>query len=108
MHEHEHELNITPWLPTNEIWAKTREIEVEGEGATFDVKTLEAGVASRSASCSNVHVVLSSEELLPDWMKPNIHLSCSLASIRCEMEPLLSARKIPESCFNSPSEVGLN
>lgn len=44
----------------------------------FDLKALEAGVANRKCS---VHVVLGSEELLPDWMKPSVHPSCSLASI---------------------------
>lgn len=47
VHVHEHKLNIAPWLPTNEIWAKTRGIEVEGGRAVFDLKALEAGVANR-------------------------------------------------------------
>lgn len=48
------------------------EEDEEEAAAVFDLKTLFHCAADRKCLCINVHVVLRSERLIPDWVKPNI------------------------------------
>lgn len=75
VHEHEHELKITPWLRANAICAKTRGVQVE-EGASFDLKTpfysgRKCMLLTGSALCMSVHVLGSVLGGFPQMSPPD-------------------------------------